>query len=143
MTASQLLATLANRGATTRSELNADGEPVLVITPRSAIGDLLPELQKFKPAILELLASDPATVAVEAATAPDDDERARELLAKYRAGGAVLTLEEIEHDGATWSAIGCDLTNVSPAKRERAFEQMKVNRRVLQRALELERIALK
>jgi hypothetical protein len=44
---------------------------VLVIAPREAIGDLLPELARFKPALLELLSPD-------VAAATDDDDIARQ-----------------------------------------------------------------
>ena len=70
--------------------------------------------------------------------ADNDNERAVKLLAKYRRSGAMLSLEEIEHGGATWLALACDLENVAPDQRESAFEAMQRNARILQRALELE-----
>lgn len=99
------------------------------------VDPLLPDLVRFKPALLELLSPD-----VDAATGTEtpDDAIVRELLARYRRGGAVLSLEEIEHASATWLALACDLSGVSEAKRERAFVAMQNNARQLQRALELE-----
>ncbi len=146
MNAAQLLATVTARGATARAEIGDDGAAVLVVAPRSVIGDLLPDLARFKPALLELLASDaptPGSAAAPTSSAqPDDDEqrdeRARQLLAKYRRGGALLELETIERDGAAWLALACDLTDVPQEKRGRAFEQMERNAPKLRRALELE-----
>ncbi len=67
----ELLATVRRRGATARREIGDDGMAVLVIAPREAIGDLLPELARFKPALLELLSPD-------VAAATDDDDIARQ-----------------------------------------------------------------
>jgi hypothetical protein len=57
MTAPQLLAAIEARGATARLGSGADGMPELVIKPASKIGDLLPDLQRFKPALIKLLAT--------------------------------------------------------------------------------------
>ena len=69
------------------------------------------------------------------------DARALELLARYRRGGAALELEEIEHAGAAWLALACDLTNVEPEQRGRAFAQIERNSPQLRRALDLEAAA--
>lgn len=55
MNARALLAHVEARGASLRVERGADGAAVLVVAPRSACVDLLPDLQRFKPALLELL----------------------------------------------------------------------------------------
>lgn len=60
MNAAHLLATVSERGATARAEIGDDGAAVLVVAPRSAIGDLLPDLQRLKPDLLRLLAPDDA-----------------------------------------------------------------------------------
>jgi hypothetical protein len=65
--APELLAAVRRRGATAWREIGDDGTAVLVIAPREAIGDLLPELARFKPALLELL------------TQPDARQLAREV----------------------------------------------------------------
>ncbi len=53
-----------------RVEQGEDGAAVLVVAPRSLCVDLLPDLAKFKPALVELL--------TPSATRPSDDEaRAR------------------------------------------------------------------
>ncbi len=57
MNAPGLLAMLAARGAAARCEADESGAPVLVVTPGSAVADLLPDLQRFKPQLLELLTS--------------------------------------------------------------------------------------
>lgn len=68
MNARVLLAHVEARGASVHVEHGDDGAAVLVVAPRSKCVDLLPELAKFKPALLELLAP----------TSPTDDEaRAR------------------------------------------------------------------
>ena len=140
MNALELLATLGERGATARAEIGGDGAAVLVVAPREAIGDLLPELQRFKPQLLELLAPT-GNAPTGTATANADgagDARALELLARYRRGGAALELEEIEHAGAAWLALACDLTDVAPEQRGRAFAQIERNAPQLRRALDLE-----
>ena len=145
MSAPELLARLDERGATARAEIGGDGAAVLVVAPREAIGDLLPELQKFKSALLELLAPT-GNATAHSETQPDDDgadrreldARAVELLAKYRRGGALLKLEEIERGGAAWLALACDLSGVAPEQRGRAFAQIERNARQLKRALDLE-----
>lgn len=55
MTAHELLATIEARGVTVEIESGPDGFPALGITPASKIADLLPEVQRFKPALIELL----------------------------------------------------------------------------------------
>ncbi len=163
MSAAHLLATISERGATARAEIGDDGAAVLVVAPRSAIGDLLPGLARFKPALLALLAPDDAAPVAhrwQAATgdasatdaalpdvsaiAPDvlpqlaPDECAA-LLARYRAGGAILTLEMVEHDGAQSLALGIELTaRVAPEKRARAFTKITAHGLEVVRALELE-----
>ncbi len=148
MSAPELLARVKSRGATARAEIGDDGAAVLVIAPRALIGDLLPDIQRFKPQLLELLAptangftgSDIGAQRQSDADGSDtsSDARALELLAKYRRGGALLELEAIERAGAAWLALACDLERVAPEKRARAFEQIECNARQLQRALELE-----
>ncbi len=49
--APHLLATLRGRGVIVAT----DGEKLLLDAPRGALEDLLPDLQRFKPALLELL----------------------------------------------------------------------------------------
>lgn len=68
----------------------------------------------------------------------EEDERTRALLSKYQSGGAVLSLEEVDHEGVAWIALACDLTDVPDHRREHAFAQMQKHARTLQRALELE-----
>lgn len=129
-----LLDELTRRGAA----LHADGDRLAIDAPRGSIGDLLPTLARFKPQLLELLAA-PGTATAPGTMASDgSDRRALELLATYRRGGALLELETIEHAGAVWLSLACDLTNVPRLRREHAFEQIKRNARQLQRALELE-----
>ncbi len=61
------------------------------------------------------------------------------LLARYRAGGAVLTLEMVEHDGTRSLALGVELTSrVAPEKRARAFTKITAHGLEMVRALELE-----
>ncbi len=55
MNAPELLATVRARGATAHAEMDATGAAVLVVAPRAAIGDLLPDLLRFKPQLIELL----------------------------------------------------------------------------------------
>lgn len=58
--------------------MDSIGAAVLVVSPRTAITDLLPDLQKCKPALLELLAAEPEPpVAVPDLTA---ETAAREIL---------------------------------------------------------------
>lgn len=55
MNAPEILAEIGRRGATARAELDDDGTAVLVVAPRAVVGDLLPDLQRFKPQLIELL----------------------------------------------------------------------------------------
>ena len=52
-TPAALLAELSARGVL----LHADGDRLRYDAPRGAIGDLLPDLARFKPALLEILAT--------------------------------------------------------------------------------------
>ena len=56
MNARVLLAHVEARGASVRVEHGDNGAAVLVVAPRSKCVDLLPELARFKPALVELLA---------------------------------------------------------------------------------------
>lgn len=137
-----LLELLESRGA----RLEARGDRLAVDAPRSLIGAFAGEIARFKPQLLELLAPTGSDTGAQRQSddgsdtdkTDDADERARDLLANYRRGGAALSLEEIEHAGATWLALACDLTNVPRLKRDRAFEQVQRHAREIQRALELE-----
>jgi hypothetical protein len=57
MNAPELLATVEARGVSMRRETDATGAAVLKIRPVSLVSDLLPEIARFKPALLELLES--------------------------------------------------------------------------------------
>lgn len=87
MNAAELLATVHERGAIARREIGDDGTAVLVVAPREAIGDLLPELARFKPALLELLSPD-----VAAATDEDARNRVRPELAQRMNARDVIAL---------------------------------------------------
>ncbi len=70
MTAPQLLDALKARGAAAHLEKDSDGAAVLVVVPGSAVADLLPDLQRFKPALLELLTASESSCAPAAPEAP-------------------------------------------------------------------------
>lgn len=102
MTAHQLLLEIEGRGATIKVAPAIGGDK-LQIAPKGLVGDLASDIQKFKPALLELLSPD-----VAAATASDDEAR-RRVMPELRAmapdadilaiGRALLKLdagEEIE-----------------------------------------------
>lgn len=55
MNAPELLATVEARGVSMRRETDASGAAVLRIRPVALVSDLLPEIARFKPALLELL----------------------------------------------------------------------------------------
>jgi len=55
MNARALLETIEARGGVATVKRRADGAAVLNVAPRSCCADLLPDLQRFKPALLELL----------------------------------------------------------------------------------------
>lgn len=141
--ASAMLAELNRRGVV----LRANGDRLAIDAPRGSIGDLLPELQRFKPALLELLASSAAT-GDETATAPNvasaiapdvmpdlSPEAGAALLAKYRRGGAVLSLAR---NGGALSICAEVPSRFSPAKCERAFDAIERDGLAIFRALELE-----
>lgn len=71
MNARVLLAHVEARGASLRVERDEEGAAVLIVAPRSRCVDLLPELAKFKPALLELLDVAPSPGRT------DDEARAR------------------------------------------------------------------
>jgi hypothetical protein len=58
MTAPELLAEVEARGGSVAVALDATGAAMLKVTPRGIVPDLLPDLARFKPALLELLADD-------------------------------------------------------------------------------------
>jgi hypothetical protein len=88
-----------------------------------ATGDGAPDVSAIAPDVLPQLAPDECAA----------------LLASYRRGGAVLTLEMVEHDGAQSLALGIELTaRVAPEKRARAFQRITNHGLELVRALELE-----
>ncbi len=70
MTAPELLATVEARGGSVAVAHDSTGAAMLKVTPRGIVPDLLPELARFKPALLELLTPD-----VDAA---NDDDIARQ-----------------------------------------------------------------
>lgn len=119
-----LLELLERRGA----RLEARGDRLAVDAPRSLIGAFAGDIQRFKPQLLELLA--PIGSASGSDMGDDrqrdddsdtgDDARALELLARYRRGGVLLCLEEIEHKGAAWLSLACDLTGVARAPLRRS-----------------------
>lgn len=97
MTAPELLAEVESRGGHVVVAHDATGVVALRITPRGLVPDLLPELARFKPALLELLITpddDVARARVMPALAQcmDDDDVVQlgRLLLKLDAG------EEIE-----------------------------------------------
>ncbi len=101
MNAPELLAAVRRRGATAWREIGDDGTAVLVIAPREAIGDLLPDLARFKPALLELLTPDGGDaiarqrVKPELARRMDNDDDVIELgrlLLRLDAGEEIETL---------------------------------------------------
>lgn len=98
-----LLELLESRGA----RLEARGARLTVDAPRSLIGAFAGEIARFKPQLLELLATTGSDTGAQKQS--DDDARALELLARYRHGGALLELETIEHEGAAWLSLACDL----------------------------------
>jgi hypothetical protein len=55
MNALDLMASVRARGASLRVERDIEGAAVLVVAPRSRCVDLLPDLARYKPALLELL----------------------------------------------------------------------------------------
>ncbi len=98
MTAPELLAEVEARGGSVAVARDATGSAQLKITPRGLVPDLLPDLARFKPALLELLATDDS--------AATDDEARQRVMAELRAmmpdgdvlavGRALLRLDNLE-----------------------------------------------
>ena len=57
MTAPELLREIEGRGGKIAVALDADGAAKIQIAPRGIVGDLAGEIQRFKPALLELLSA--------------------------------------------------------------------------------------
>ena len=142
MNALELLQTIETRGGMATLKRDELGAAKVNVAPRSLALELLPEIRRLKPELLDLLQGAPANRLNPQRVQKTDeaDERARALLAKYRRGGAVLSLETVERDGATWRALYLDLTGVSPEREARANAQIETHARTLARALELESI---
>lgn len=79
MNARTLLETIEARGGVASVKRRSDGAAVLNVAPRSCCADLLPDLQKFKPALLELLTG------ADAPSQPDALESARLRLNRLEA----------------------------------------------------------
>ncbi len=160
LTAPALLESLALRGAVV-SLAGAAGDRRLHVAPRDVLTDAdRADIRRLKPDLIELLeAPDVAASATTggaavmapgdgapdvSAIAPDVMPRLTQgecaaMLARYRAGGAVLTLEMVTHDGARKLALGIELTaRVAPEKRARAFRRIGNHGLEMVRALELE-----
>jgi hypothetical protein len=137
-----LLESLRGRGATV-SIKGTGAAAWLHVAPRGVLSDgERADLRRNKSELLALLArDDAATVAhrwasatgdasATGAAAPDASASATTgsaaaiapgecaaLLAHYRAGGAVLTLERVEHAGAPSLALGIELTARVPCEK--------------------------
>jgi hypothetical protein len=99
LNASQLLLAIEERGATARARIGNDGAAVLVVAPRDAVGDLMPELKRLKPELLELLTAPLVGSGVhrwrdEQPPAPDVVALVRELEAARR-GSWVIPLPSL------------------------------------------------
>lgn len=158
MTAPDVLAAIEARGGSLSVARDATGAAMLKITPRGIVPDLLPDVRRLKPDLLALLesardvaapahrwrdAQPPAPDVVASAIAPDvcpdlSPDGAAALLAKYRRGGAVLTLETV-NGGALALALAIELpASWAPERRERAFAFCERDGLAIYRALEIE-----
>lgn len=100
MTAPELLAQVEARGGSVAVARDATGAAMLKITPRGLVPDLLPELAKFKPALLELLGADTQTFVHhwKAATVPN-----AEIVEYVRAKSAAYwSRQRIQSEVARW-----------------------------------------
>jgi hypothetical protein len=150
MTAQEILTTTKKL----KVSLWSEGDKLKYKAPEGVLTDeMRANIRRLKPELLDLLESATAhrwrdeapDVAELSAIAPNvlpqltPDESAAALLARYRRGGAVLTLERVDHDGARKLALGVELTaRVASEKRARAFQRITNHGLELVRALELE-----